>query len=69
MSLETVTESLRQQGYVVPAEAAKLANVSIATIYHWVKDGRLGQPKRHGLRRMFVSVTALRRVAGDGAAT
>ena len=64
MSMSDLDNEMRKQGYVPPAEAAKLARVPRSTIYAWIHAGELGEPKRHGLRRIYISVEALRRLAG-----
>ena len=62
--MSDLDETMRQQGYVTPTEAARLAKVPRPTIYAWAQAGELGELKHHGRRRMYVSVEALRRLAG-----
>jgi hypothetical protein len=60
-----IFEEMREQGYVTPEEAARISRVAQSTIYAWAREGALGDVKRHGRRRIFVSLEALRELAGD----
>lgn len=62
--MSDLIEEMKTKGYVTPEEASKLSKVPQSTIYAWIRDGVLGEPLRHGRRRLFISLDKLREVAG-----
>ena len=58
-------EAMRQQGFITAAEAAKVAGMSIYSIYNWLNSGKI-DGKRIA-RHWFVRVESLEAYVGEEA--
>lgn len=59
-------ETLPEIGYLRPKQVASIIGVSRATLYNWIKSGKLPKPRKLGVRMVAWPVEVIREKVHSG---